>query len=64
MPGTAVLFDDGMPTLPYADADTYRAASTLVQSERMQDHAIILPLFHEMTGEDQQRVVDGLRSVL
>ncbi len=42
----------------------YRAASTLVQSEWMQDHAIILPLFHEMTDEDQVRVADELQSAL
>jgi len=30
----------------------------------MQDHAIILPLFHEMTNDDQQRVVEGLRAAL
>jgi perosamine synthetase len=42
----------------------YRAGSTLVQSERMQDRAIILPLFHEMTDEDQLRVVEELGAAL
>lgn len=49
---------------PYFETGTYRGASPLEQSERMQDRVIILPLFHEMTGEDQQRVVDGLRAAL
>jgi perosamine synthetase len=42
----------------------YRAGSTLVESERMQDHAIILPLFHEMTEGDQERVAEELRAAL
>jgi perosamine synthetase len=44
----------------YALTNRYRAGSTLTQSERMQDHSIILPLFHEMTSEDQERVVEEL----
>ena len=43
-------------------ADTWRAApGGLAQSEAAQDAAIILPLFHQMTGEEQDRVVDALR---
>ncbi len=49
---------------PYCTSGACRIASTLIQSESMQDHAIILPLFHEMTGEDQQRVVDELQAAL
>jgi perosamine synthetase len=33
----------------------------LSESERAQRHCILLPLFHEMTEEDQDRVVDALR---
>ena len=33
----------------------------LVESEKAQDHGIILPLFHEMTDADQDRVISALR---
>ncbi len=48
----------------YSSQGDYRAATTLIHSEQMQDHAIILPLFHEMTSEDQQRVADELHAAL
>jgi dTDP-4-amino-4,6-dideoxygalactose transaminase len=48
----------------YAGANSYRAGSTLTQSERMQEHSIILPLFHEMTSEDQERVVEQLNRAI
>jgi perosamine synthetase len=35
----------------------YRAASPLIESERAQHHCIILPLFHQMTVEEQDRVI-------
>ena len=35
-----------------------------VRADRMQDRAIILPLFHEMTDQDQQRVAEELRAAL
>ena len=34
----------------------------LVESERAQDHGVIVPLFHQMTEADQDRVIDALRS--
>lgn len=68
------LLDNGIPTRraimnahsepAYSDAPTYRAASTLAASEYLQGHGIILPLFHNMTGEDQQRVAEELRAAL
>jgi perosamine synthetase len=33
----------------------------LVESERAQDHGMILPLYHEMTDADQDRVIAALR---
>lgn len=36
----------------------------LVESERAQDHAIILPLFHEMTAHEQDTVVAALSAAL
>jgi dTDP-4-amino-4,6-dideoxygalactose transaminase len=33
----------------------------LAESERAQDHSIILPLFHQMTNTDQEKVVTALR---
>jgi dTDP-4-amino-4,6-dideoxygalactose transaminase len=32
-----------------------------VRSEQAQNTAIVLPLFHQMTEDDQDRVVDSLR---
>ena len=68
------LLDQGIPTRraimnahrqpAYSSTRDYRAASTLAQSELMQDRGIILPLFHEMTEEDQQRVAEGLQAAL
>ena len=40
---------------------TWRAGSALSGSEHVQDHGLMLPLFHDMTDEDQDRVVDLLR---
>lgn len=48
----------------YASPSDCRAGSTLIHSEQLQDHAIILPLFHEMTAEDQQRVAGELSAAL
>jgi dTDP-4-amino-4,6-dideoxygalactose transaminase len=45
---------------PAYPAGTWRAAGTLTQSERAQDTVIILPLYHQMTDEQQQRVVASL----
>jgi perosamine synthetase len=48
----------------YCSPRDYRAGSTLAQSERMRDHAIILPLFHEMAESDQRRVAEELQAAL
>lgn len=40
--------------------DVWRAGSTLVESERAQDECLILPLFTQMTDDEQTRVVDSL----
>ncbi len=37
---------------------------SLPNSERLQDHSIALPLFHDMTDEDQQRVVNAVDSAV
>lgn len=36
---------------------------SLRESEKAQDHGIILPLYHQMTEADQDRVVAGLRRI-
>ena len=41
-------------------AGTWRAAGSLLESEAAQDAAIVLPLFHQLTEADQDRVVDEL----
>jgi perosamine synthetase len=40
---------------------SWRAAGTLMRGEQAQDTAIVLPLFHQMTVADQDRVVASLR---
>ncbi|ACK73840.1 DegT/DnrJ/EryC1/StrS aminotransferase (plasmid) [Gloeothece citriformis PCC 7424] len=35
----------------------------LIESEQAQDHSIILPLFHQMTEQEQERVVEILKRV-
>jgi dTDP-4-amino-4,6-dideoxygalactose transaminase len=42
----------------------YRAAGSLTESESAQDHTMILPLFHQMTMEEQDRVVATLAQAL
>jgi len=37
---------------------------SLRQSELAQDHAILLPIYVQMTEEDQARVADALRAEL
>ena len=41
-------------------AGTWRAAGSLRESEAAHDAAIVLPLFHQLTETDQDRVVDEL----
>lgn len=41
--------------------EPWKQGSGLVESERAQDHAVILPLYHEMTRADQERVADLVR---
>jgi dTDP-4-amino-4,6-dideoxygalactose transaminase len=41
-------------------AGTWRAAGSLQESEAAQDAAIVLPLFHQLTEADQDRVIDEL----
>lgn len=44
--------------------DTWRAAGTLARSEAAQQSAIALPLFHDLTEADQDRVIAGLREAV
>ncbi len=39
---------------------TWRAGSGLVNGERAQDTAIVLPLYHQLTDPDQDKVIDAL----
>ena len=43
---------------------TWRAVGGLSQSEDAQDTTVILPLFHQLTEEDQDRIVDTLARVI
>ena len=43
-------------------ADTWRAGSVLRTSEDIQHRGLMLPLYHDMTDDDQDRVVAALRA--
>ena len=43
---------------------SWRPGSGLIQSERAQESTVILPLYHQLTEEDQDRVIAALTSVL
>jgi dTDP-4-amino-4,6-dideoxygalactose transaminase len=45
-------------------ARTWRTAGSLSRSEEAQDTTVILPLFHQLTEEDQDRVVDTIARVI
>jgi dTDP-4-amino-4,6-dideoxygalactose transaminase len=46
-------------------AGTWRASGPLTRGEQAQDTAVALPLYHDMTDDDQDRVVESLtRAVL
>ena len=42
----------------------WRTTGTLARSEQAQDTALILPLYHQMTERDQDRVVEALRNAV
>jgi dTDP-4-amino-4,6-dideoxygalactose transaminase len=63
------LLDEGISTRrgvmnahrePAYPAGSWRASGPLTRGEQAQDTAIVLPLYHQMTDEDQQRVVAAL----
>jgi dTDP-4-amino-4,6-dideoxygalactose transaminase len=45
-------------------AGTWRSTGGLSQSEEAQDTTVILPLFHQLTEEDQDRVIDTIARVM
>ena len=49
---------------PSYPAGTWRAASGLTQSEDAQHTAVVLPLYHQLTEEDQDRVTRTLAAVI
>ena len=43
---------------------TWRSVGSLRESEKAQDTAIVLPLFHQLTEVEQDRVIDEVRRVV
>ena len=43
---------------------SWRAGSALALSEEAQDTAIVLPLYHQLTDDDQDRVVEAIQSAI
>jgi dTDP-4-amino-4,6-dideoxygalactose transaminase len=64
------MLDDGVATRrgvmnahrePAYPPGSWRSAGPLTCGERAQDAVIVLPLYHQMTGDEQQRVAESLR---
>jgi perosamine synthetase len=49
---------------PYRDGSQSRVPGSLRNSEEAQDHCILLPLFHQLTEEQQDKVVASLKSAM
>jgi dTDP-4-amino-4,6-dideoxygalactose transaminase len=49
---------------PAYPAGSWRSAGPLRESERAQDECILLPLYHQLTREEQQYIASELRAVL
>jgi dTDP-4-amino-4,6-dideoxygalactose transaminase len=45
---------------PYRDS---RWDKTLIHTDAVTDEAIILPLFHQMTESEHDRVIEGIREI-
>jgi dTDP-4-amino-4,6-dideoxygalactose transaminase len=43
---------------------SWRAGSGLTQSEDAQETAIVLPLYHQLTEDDQDRVIEALAAAV
>ena len=49
---------------PAYPAGSWRSAGPLVRGEQAQDTVIVLPLYHQMTDEEQQRVASSLKQAV
>jgi dTDP-4-amino-4,6-dideoxygalactose transaminase len=49
---------------PAYPAGSWSAPGGLAESERAQDSALTLPLYHQMTEADQDRVIDAVRALV
>jgi dTDP-4-amino-4,6-dideoxygalactose transaminase len=68
------MLDAGVATRPgiacahrqrtYASEPWRAGPGGLEESERAQEHSLLLPLFHQLTEEEQDRVVDALAAAL
>jgi dTDP-4-amino-4,6-dideoxygalactose transaminase len=49
---------------PAYQKEPWRSAGSLAESEKAQEHAILLPLFHQMTDEQIRTVAGKLRAAV
>jgi len=49
---------------PAYQSDGCRVSGSLIESERAQDSCVLLPLYHQLTAEEHQRVVRELQAVV
>ena len=49
---------------PAYQKETWRSAGSLAESERAQEECVLLPLFHQLTQEEQQFIATELRGIM
>ncbi len=73
VPVMQILLDSGIATRrgimcahrePAYQKEPWRSAGRLSESERAQDECILLPLYHQLTCEEQQFIASQLRAAL
>jgi perosamine synthetase len=48
----------------YQKTEPWRAGGKLTHSEQAQEHCVLLPLFHQLTEEQQETIASNLREIL
>ena len=68
-----VLLDKGIATRrgimcahrePAYQKESWRSAGPLTESEHAQDQCVLLPIFHQLAREDQQRIASELAAAV
>jgi perosamine synthetase len=49
---------------PAYQHESWRSAGPLFESERAQDECILIPLYHQLTKEEQELIASNLRAAI